>query len=317
MSILITGAGGFIGFNLCSHLLKNNIKVYGIDNFDKYYSILLKKKRLEQILDHKNFFFKKIDITDKKKLSKFFINKKIDIIVHLAAQAGVRYSFENPTKYINVNVLGFLNLIEIANKNKIKKIIYASSSSVYGENKKFPLSENELLKPKNIYGVSKKLNEEIAETYQTIYKINFIGLRFFTVYGEWGRPDMFMFKLFKAATTNKIFYLNNFGNHLRDFTCIKDVVKCIFKLINKNLKRHQIFNICSNEPINIYDVVKNFQNKIKVKIRLTKMHKADILNTHGDNKKLLEYFPEIKFSNFFDSFYRTFNWYKKNKIFKF
>ena len=317
MNILITGVAGFIGFNFCSHLLKNNIKVYGLDNFDKYYSPTLKKKRLEQILKNKNFFFSKIDLTDKKKLSIFFKNKKIDVIVHLAAQAGVRYSYENPSKYIDVNIMGFLNLVEIAKKNKIKKIMYASSSSVYGENKRFPLKENQLLYPKNIYGVSKKLNEQIAETYQNLCNINFIGLRFFTVYGEWGRPDMFMLKLFKSTITRNLFYLNNFGNHLRDFTYIKDVVDCMYKLIYKKFRKHEIFNICSNEPKNIYDVIKSFKKKNKVKLRLTKLHKADVLKTHGDNKKLLRCFPRMKFSNFYVSFYKTFEWYKKNKIYKF
>jgi UDP-glucuronate 4-epimerase len=317
MNILITGVAGFIGFNFCSYLLKNNIKVYGLDNFDKYYTPSLKKKRLEQILKNKNFFFSKIDLIDKKKLSKFFINKKIDIIVHLAAQAGVRFSYENPSKYIDVNIMSFLNLVEIAKKNKIKKIIYASSSSVYGESKKFPLKENQLLNPKNIYGVSKKLNEQIAETYQKLYNINFIGLRFFTVYGEWGRPDMFMQKLFKATVTKRLFYLNNYGNHLRDFTYIEDVVKCMYKLVYKNFIKHEILNICSNKPVNINDVIKSFKKKNKVKLKLTKLHKADVLKTHGDNKKLLRYFPKMKFSNFYDSFYKTFEWYKKNKIYKF
>jgi len=317
VNILITGVAGFIGFNFCSHLLKKNIKVYGLDNFDKYYTPVLKKKRLERVLKNKNFFFYKIDLIDKKKLSKFFINKKIDIIVHLAAQVGVRFSYENPSKYIDSNIMGFLNLVEIAKKNKIKKFIYASSSSVYGENKRFPLKENQLLNPKNIYGVSKKLNEQIAETYQKLSNINFIGLRFFTVYGEWGRPDMFMPKLFKATIAKRLFYLNNFGNHLRDFTYIEDVVKCMYKLIYKKFRKHEILNICSNKPVNIYNVIKNFKKKNKIKLRLTKLHKADVLKTHGDNKKLLRYFPQMKFSNFYNSFYKTFEWYKKNKIYKF
>ena len=195
--------------------------------------------------------------------------------------------------------------------------MYASSSSVYGENRRFPLKENQLLNPKNIYGVSKKINEQIAQTYQKLYNISFVGLRFFTVYGEWGRPDMFMLKLFKATITKNFFDLNNFGNHLRDFTYIDDVVKCMYKLIYKNFTKHEIFNICSNKPINIYDVIKNFKKKNKIKLRLTKLHKADVLKTHGDNKKLLRYFPQMKFSNFYDSFYKTFEWYKKNRIHKF
>jgi len=317
MRILITGVAGFIGFNLSNFLVKNNYTVFGIDNFDKYYSVPLKKKRLNILKKNKNFSFNKIDINDKKRLKGFFKGKKIDIIINLAAQAGVRHSFENPVKYIDVNILGFLNLVEEAKNNKIKKFIYASSSSVYGENKNFPLQENEQLSPKNIYAVSKKMNEEIAEMHQNLDKIAFVGLRFFTVYGEWGRPDMFMMKLFKSQTTNKIFYLNNYGNHLRDFTYIGDAVKAVGKLIKKRFIKHEIFNICSNNPVNIYDVVKNFNKKYPVKVKLIKLHKADILKTHGSNKKLNKNISKIKYSNFYDTFYKTFEWYKKNKIYKF
>ena len=287
MRVLITGAAGFIGFNLANHLLSNNYKVIGIDNFDKYYSITLKKKRLSILKKNKNFNFTKLDINNKKKLKVFFKGKKIDIIINLAAQAGVRYCFENPTKYVDVNILGFLNLVEEAKNNNIKKFVYASSSSVYGESKNFPLKENEKLNPKNIYAVSKKINEEIAEMHHKIDKIKFIGLRFFTVYGEWGRPDMFMLKLFKAYMTNKTFFLNNYGNHLRDFTYIGDVVKSVEKLIKKNFKKHEIFNICSNNPVNIYEIIKNFTKKYPVKVKLIEMHKADIIKTHGSNKKLI------------------------------
>ena len=316
MKILITGAAGFIGFNLANQLLKRNYKIYGIDNFDDYYSISLKKKRVNFLKKKKRFNFFRLDINNKKKLNTFFKNRKIDIIINLAAQAGVRYSLENPTKYIDVNILGFLNLVEQAKINKIKKFIYASSSSVYGESTNFPLKEHEQLNPKNIYAVSKKLNEEIAEMHQKIDKINFIGLRFFTVFGEWGRPDMFMLKLFKAHMTKGIFYLNNYGNHERDFTYIGDVVKAVDKLIKRKFKKHEVFNICSNKPINIYDVVKNFNKNYKVKLKLIEMHKADLMKTHGSNKKLKKYGLGINYSNFYEKFYQTFEWYKKNKIYK-
>jgi UDP-glucuronate 4-epimerase len=316
MKILITGVAGFIGFNIAEHLLKNNYKVFGLDNFDKYYSISLKKKRLSILKKDKNFIFSKIDIINKKKLNIFFKKKKFDIIIHLAAQAGVRYSFINPGKYIDTNIFGFLNIIHIAKKYKIKNIVYASSSSVYGENKNFPLKENEKLNPKNIYAVSKKLSEEMAEMYHKTSGIKFVVLRFFTVYGEWGRPDMFMMKLFKSHMTNKTFYLNNYGNHLRDFTYIGDVVKAISKLIKKKFKGHEVFNICSNNPVNIYDVVKDFNKKNPVKVKLTEIHKADILKTHGSNKKLTKNVSKIIYSNFYETFYQTFEWYKKNKIYK-
>ena len=171
------------------------------------------------------------------------------------------------------------------------------------------------LNPKNIYAVSKKLNEEIAETYHKINKINFIGLRFFTVYGEWGRPDMFMFKLFKAFFLKNFFYLNNYGNHLRDFTYIDDVTKIIEKLIQKKFTGNKIYNICSNKPQNILKIVKKFCKKNKTKIKMISMNKADALKTHGCNDKIKKYINHKKFSNFETSFEKTFKWYKDNKIY--
>ena len=169
----------------------------GVDNFDKYYSIKIKRKRIKILQKNKNFSFYKLDIVNYDKISKLIKNNSIDILIHLAAQAGVRYSLINPNKYLDTNITGFMNLIKSIENKKIDKFIYASSSSVYGDRKKLPLKEIDDLNPKNIYGLSKKINEEIANCYSKIYKINFIGLRFFTIYGEWGRPDMFMLKLFK------------------------------------------------------------------------------------------------------------------------
>ncbi len=315
-NILVTGAAGFIGFNISNFLLNKNFRVFGIDNYDNYYSTKIKYIRIKILNKNKNFFFKKIDITNKKKLDFFFKKKKFDFVIHLAAQAGVRYSLINPQKYIDVNIIGFLNIIEQIKINNIKNFIYASSSSVYGDSKKFPLNEKHSLKPKNIYGMSKKLNEQIAKIYSQEFKINCIGLRFFTVFGEWGRPDMFMLKLFKSHIKNSYFYLNNYGNHLRDFTYIEDVVKVIGKLMNKKFNKHEVFNICSNNPINIYDIVKEFQKKNKLSVKLVEMHKADILKTHGDNAKLKKFGLKIQYTPFYKAFFKTFEWYKKNNIYK-
>ena len=315
-NILVTGAAGFIGFNISNFLLNKNFRVFGIDNYDNYYSTKIKYIRIKILNKNKNFFFKKIDITNKKKLDFFFKKKKFDFVIHLAAQAGVRYSLINPQKYIDVNIIGFLNIIEQIKINNIKNFIYASSSSVYGDSKKFPLNEKHSLKPKNIYGMSKKLNEQIAKIYSQEFKINCIGLRFFTVFGEWGRPDMFMLKLFKSHIKNSHFYLNNYGNHLRDFTYIEDVVKVIGKLMNKKFNKHEVFNICSNNPINIYDIVKEFQKKNKLSVKLVEMHKADILKTHGDNAKLKKFGLKIQYTPFYKAFFKTFEWYKKNNIYK-
>ncbi len=317
MIILITGCAGFIGYSLSEHLLNYNHKVLGIDNFDDYYSVSLKKKRINKLKKFKNFSFLKIDILDQKKITKNFKKKKVDLIIHLAAQAGVRYSLINPKKYVDTNIKGFVNIVSLAKEKKISKFIYASSSSVYGNSKNFPLKESENLKPKNIYGLSKKINEEISNLKQFNNKMTVIGLRFFTIYGEWGRPDMFMFKLFKAFFTKKIFYLNNYGNHDRDFTYIGDVKIIVQKLINKKFHGHHIFNICSNKPQNILKIVNEFTKKNKTKIKKISINKADVLKTHGSNKKLNRNISKIKYSNFYDTFYKTFEWYKKNKIHKF
>ena len=185
-NILITGVAGFIGYSLALELLKKGYKIYGLDNFDNYYSIIFKKLRVKNLKKNKNFYFKKLDITNNKDLTKYLKLKRFDYVFHLAAQAGVRYSLINPSKYINTNILGFFNLMEIFKNQKIKRFFYASSSSVYGDNQNFPLKENELINPRNIYGFSKKLNEIIADFYSSQYKFNLTGLRFFTVYGEWG-----------------------------------------------------------------------------------------------------------------------------------
>ena len=248
-------------------------------------------------------------------MSNFFKKKKFDKIIHLAAQAGVRYSFKNPSKYIDSNIFGFLNLIDEAKKNKVKNIIYASSSSVYGDSINFPLKEKEDLNPKSIFAVSKKSNEETAEMYHKIIGINLIGLRFFTIYGEWGRPDMFMFKLFKSFFLKKSFYLNNYGNHLRDFTYIGDVVNIMEKLINKKIYGNHIFNICSNKPQNILDIVNKFRNNNKIDIKMTKIHKADVLKTHGNNNKIKKFLKYKNFSKFSTYFSKTFEWYKKNRMY--
>ena len=314
MKILITGTAGFIGFNLANYFLEKGITVYGIDNFDRYYSIKVKKERIKILNKKKNFFFKKIDISKFTILNKYIKKKPIDIIIHLAAQAGVRYSLVNPNKYLDTNLSGFTNLIKAIEKKNIKKFLYASSSSVYGDSKKFPLKENDKLQPKNIYGLSKKINEELALQYSKIYKTRFIGLRFFTIYGEWGSPDMFIMKLFKSSVLKKSFYLNNYGNHKRDFTYIGDVVKIIEILIKKKTDNHRIFNICSNKPINIYNIVKKFRKNNYLNLKLIQLNKADVLKTHGDNSEIKKFTKFNKFSKFNKRFLQVLEWYKKNKV---
>jgi len=316
MKILITGSAGFIGYNFSKYLLDNtNYKIVGIDNINNYYSTKIKKKRLQDLRRYKKFKFYKIDIKNKEKLKKGF-SSKINAVFHFAAQAGVRYSLINPRSYIESNTLGFFNMIEMVKEKKINKFFYASSSSVYGDSNKFPLKETHNINPKNIYGLTKKNNEEIAEIFLQNSSIKCIGLRFFTVFGELGRPDMLVYKYLQSIfNKNKKFYLNNYGNHTRDFTYIKDVCEIMYKLLRRRTnKTHQVFNICSNRPIKITKILKfinsNFNKKPKIYKR--KFQLADVKKTHGSNSKIKNYIGKKKYTNIKIALNNTSKWYKNN-----
>lgn len=316
MQILITGAAGFIGFNLSKYLLKSkNFKIFGIDNLNNYYSKSLKLDRIKELKKFKNFKFEQIDLTNRKKLSNFFKRKKFSLIINLAAQAGVRYSLKKPTEFTDNNILGFYNIINEAHNNKIKKIIYASSSSVYGDTKVFPLKENQKINPKNIYALSKKINEEMADVFSAQYKISFIGLRFFTVYGEWGRPDMFMMKYLNSSYDfSKKFYLNNFGNHTRDFTYINDACEIIKKIINlKKKTSNEVFNICSNNPINLSKIISKLNKLTQKKPKLFKrsLQEADVIKTHGSNHKIISKVGKHKFTSIDFGLDKTVRWFRE------
>ena len=317
--IIITGCCGFIGFSLSKKLLDDkNIQIVGIDTINDYYDVNLKKQRLKLLKKNKNFQFKKIDIKNYNLLENIFKNKKIDIVYNLAAQAGVQYSIKNPKKYMDSNCVGFFNILELSRIYRIKKIFYASSSSVYGDSKKFPVKENFNLNPKNFYGFSKKANEEMAAIYSRYYDIKIIGLRFFTVFGPWGRPDLVINKLIDSFYKNKIFYLNNFGKHMRDFTYIDDVVNIIIKLSksNKIKQKNDIFNICGSKPISLIHLVKLFKKIVGVsKITKRSFQKGDILKSYGSNQKLIKVLGKLKFTNFDEGFISTLKWYQKyNKL---
>ena len=319
MNILITGCCGFIGFNFSNFLAKSNknIKIIGIDNINNYYSVALKKERLNELLKNKNFIFYKIDLNQYEALEKLYKKFKFHHIFNFAAQAGVRYSFINPRSFIKNNISGFFNILNLSLEYSVKKFFYASSSSVYGEAKKFPLKENCILKPKNIYGLSKKMNEQIIDV--SLHKKNTqcIGLRFFTIYGEWGRPDMFMMQYLNATyDKSKLFYLNNYGNHLRDFTYIKDACKILKKLIYAKLKnKHSIINICSNKPLKLTSVINKINQLTMNKPRIKKrsMQKADIYKTHGDNSLVKRISGIKKFTDISIGLKNTVKWFVNNK----
>ena len=318
MRILITGVAGFIGYSLANELLKNkkNI-VFGIDNFSKYSGRDIKKLRVNILKKFINFRFQRIDINYISKIENFFKKNYFDIVIHLAAEVGVRYSIMRPDKYIKTNINGFFNIIECLKYNEPKKFLFASSSSVYGDCKSFPLKETQNLYPKNVYALSKKNNEEIANIYSKKYKTKFIGLRFFTVFGELGRPDMFFFKLLLAAFKNKKLSVNNFGNHYRDFTYIKDVINILKKLLSVKLtKKYQVLNICSSRPIYLKKFIRISERfSKKIDILNVPAHPADVYKTHGSNKKLLGLIKNIKFTRLENAIKKSVISYKKNKIF--
>ncbi len=311
--ILITGCAGFIGFSLAEKfLLEKKFKIYGIDNLNKYYSVKLKYKRLSILKKSKNFKFFKIDLSNQTQIKSFFkVNKKFDSIFHFAAQAGVRYAISNPDEFIKNNINGFFNLLEYSKNSNVSKFFYASSSSIYGDQKKYPIKETFFSEPKNIYGLTKKFNEELISLYSN-KKIRFIGLRFFTVYGEWGRPDMLIIKFLLAAKKNKSFYLYNNGNHFRDFTYINDVVKILLKLNKIKIKKNFVVNVCSNNPVNILELIKKMNSKIKFKkIIYSKKNNYEIIKTHGDNNKLTKMLNFRKFTKINDKIDDIIIWFNK------
>ena len=314
MRILITGVAGFIGYHLSKNLLKSSFTVIGLDNLNSYYDKQLKFDRLKDLESIKNeklldWEFIKVDLENENLLNKIFQEKRPEIVINLAAQAGVRYSLENPKAYISSNIVGFCNILECCKKYPVKNFIYASSSSVYGGNKKLPFSENSNVDhPVSLYAATKKSNELIAHTYSHLYGISCTGLRFFTVYGPWGRPDMAPIIFTKAIFDNKPLKIFNNGFMKRDFTYIDDVVECITKLIEKpaiaNSKfdlydldpssswcPHQVFNLGNNNTIKLMDFISLLEKEIGKKAikEYLPMQPGDVEETFADNKKIFEY----------------------------
>jgi UDP-glucuronate 4-epimerase len=331
MNILVTGAAGFIGFHVVKKLLKNkNNKIIGIDNLNNYYDPTLKLKRVSILNNNKNFFFKKLDIVDKQKLILFIKNKKINYIIHLAGQAGVRHSLKFPQEYINSNILGFFNILEVSKLIKVKHLLFASTSSVYGLNKNLPFNENEITDhPIQFYAATKKSNEIMAHSYSYLYNIPMTACRFFTVYGPWGRPDMALFKFTKNILNNKEIEIYNFGNHSRDFTYCDDLAIIVKKLIlkipkkNKNFNKKnpesgssiapfRIFNISSGKKVKLLSFVKEIEKQlgIKAKLRLKKLQTGDIIDTLSSRLKLGKYISLPKITDYKFGIKKFISWYK-------
>tara|TARA_Y100000816_G_C26107628_1_gene589193 strand:+ start:5906 stop:6925 length:1020 start_codon:yes stop_codon:yes gene_type:complete len=304
--ILITGAAGFIGFHVALNLLKSGKKVIGIDNLNNYYDINLKHSRLKILEKFKKFSFIKLDLIDEKKLKKIFQKNKFQTVVNLAAQAGVRYSLINPRSYINSNIVGFFNLLDLSQKHKVKHFVFASTSSVYGALKKMPFKESYSTDlPIQLYAATKKSNEVMAHSYSHIYKLPTTGLRFFTVYGPWGRPDMALFKFTKNILSNKKIEIFNFGNHSRDFTYIDDIVQGIVKSLKKipKIKKKfsskksslavstapfEIYNIGNGKKVKLMKYIAEIERylKVKAKKKYMQIQQGDIKDTHANLDKI-------------------------------
>ncbi len=325
MKILITGSAGFIGFHLSLKLLKNENTVIGVDNLNNYYDLSLKKNRNKILKKYTKYIFYKLDLKNKNELNKIFKKHKIDFVINLAAQAGVRYSLINPKSYIDSNINGFFNLIEITKNHKIKNFIYASTSSVYGIQKKFPLKENfNTNHPIQLYAATKKSNELIANAYSHLFKINTIGLRFFTVYGPWGRPDMALFKFTKNILDRKKIKVFNHGKHMRDFTYIDDVIEIIYKIIyknskiKKNYKLPKIYNVGNGKKIKLKKYIDIIEKNLKIKSKkdFLSLQKGDAIITHCDNRLLkrdYNFSPRINVEEGIKKFLEWYiSYYKKN-----
>jgi len=298
MKILITGSSGFIGYHLADELLKRKYDIIGIDNNNNYYPSIIKKKRLKKLKKNKKFRFYKLNLINKKKLEKIFIKHKPDIIFHLAGQPGVLYSIKYPKTYTTNNVYATKSICKISKKHNVKKFIYGSSSSVYGDQEKFPIKENFKLNPKNPYALTKLKSENIVKEEFKKSSTKYIIFRFFTVYGPFGRPDMFIHKFLNSIKKNKKIKLYNNGLNFRDFTYIKDVVKILSKII-KVFPVSRVINICRSKPIkttHLVSLIKKFYRE-NYQFTNTGFVKGEMLKTHGSNKLLKKNFKNIKFTD--------------------
>ena len=317
MNILVTGCAGFVGFHV-SKVLSKKFNVIGIDNCNSYYSKKLKKSRLKILQDNKKFIFKKIDISNEKKLFNIFKKNKFQIVINLAAQAGVRYSITNAKAYTKSNLVGFSNILEACRTFKIKHLISASTSSVYGNSKKKNLSENlRTDAPIQYYAATKKANEVMAYSYSRMYAMNITMLRFFTVYGPWGRPDMALYKFTKKIINGEKIEVYNYGKHSRGFTYIDTITyiinKIVLKKINKN-SNFEILNIGGETSIGLMKFINILEKTLnkKAKIKFLKLQPGDIKNTHANlNKIKNKYLKNYKQMNIESGIQNFVKWYKQ------
>ncbi len=337
MNILITGIAGFIGFHLAKRLAEDGSeykKIIGIDNLNPYYDVKLKEDRIKFLQQFKNIEFYKIDLKDKIKVFEIFKKYRFDIVVNLAAQAGVRYSLKNPYAYIDSNIYGFLNILEACKNFPVKHLVFASSSSVYGLNAKMPFSIHDNVDhPVSLYAATKKANELMAHTYSHLYQIPSTGLRFFTVYGPWGRPDMALFIFTKRIFEGKPIDVFNYGKMKRDFTYIDDIIEGVVRVLKKipspnpnwdpynpdpgtSPAPYKLYNIGNNKPVELMEFIHAIEEAIgkKAKINFCEMQKGDVVATYADVDDLMKdvgFKPSTDIRVGIKKFVEWYRWYYK------
>jgi len=305
-NVLVTGAAGFIGFHLCRRLLRENVHLTGLDNLSPYYDVRLKKDRLDRILSASNFEFVEMDLADRSGMQVLFENNRFDVVVNLAAQAGVRYSLENPHAYVDSNLVGFVNILEGCRHGQVGHLVFASSSSVYGANTRMPFSvHHNVDHPVSLYAATKKANELMAHTYSHLYGLCCTGLRFFTVYGPWGRPDMALFLFTRAILENKPIKVFNHGRMQRDFTYIDDIIEGIVRVMGRlpepnpawqgdnpdpgtSYAPYKIYNIGNNNPVQLLDFIGAIENALQHKAEkiFLDLQAGDVVATYADVEDL-------------------------------
>ncbi|MGB5749909.1 MAG: NAD-dependent epimerase [Desulfobacterales bacterium] len=306
--VLVTGAAGFIGFQLSRRLLNDGIRVTGVDNLNPYYDVRLKQDRLDKILSADNFTFVNLDLADRKALEGLFDSNDFDVVVNLAAQAGVRYSLTNPHAYIDSNIVGFVDILECCRHHKVKHLVFASSSSVYGANTNMPFSiHHNVDHPVSLYAATKKANELMAHTYSHLYGLCCTGLRFFTVYGPWGRPDMALFLFTKAITEGKPIAVFNHGKMQRDFTYIDDIIEGVVRVMARlpepnpawrgdkpdpgtSYAPYKVYNIGNNNPVELLEFIREIENALgrQAKKEFVDLQPGDVVATYADVDDLMQ-----------------------------
>ncbi|MEN9426159.1 MAG: hypothetical protein RLZZ220_508 [Pseudomonadota bacterium] len=330
MKILVTGAAGFIGMHTSQVLLARGDQVVGIDNLNDYYDVQLKLDRLARLTPHANFRFIKLDVADREGMERLFAEEKFDRVIHLAAQAGVRYSLVNPHSYVESNVAGFMNILEGCRHSKVQHLVYASSSSVYGGNTRMPFSEHDSVDhPVSIYAATKKANELMAHTYSHLFGLPTTGLRFFTVYGPWGRPDMALFLFTKAILEGRPIDVFNHGNMKRDFTYIDDIVEGVIRVMDRNAAAnpeydpiaadpatsnvpYRVFNIGNNNPVQLLDFIGAIENALGMKAekRLLPLQDGDVPATYANTDLLNDWVGFVPGTSVEDGVGRFVSWYR-------